>query len=91
MSDRFTPPHLRAARTGEQKRDEEAGPDYEERNVVQVDYAFLKARAVDPTITVLTAFDLDRGIGGATTVTQKGLADGFPEKWLEAFLHHGLR
>ena len=55
--------------------------------MIQVDYAFLKIGESDPTITVLTAFDVDRGIGGATTVIQKGLADGFPEKWLEEFLH----
>ena len=81
-----SPPHPRAVRTEEQRQAEENDPDFDKRKVVQVDYAFLKTHVTDPKITVLTAFDVERGIGGATTVKQKGLSDGFPEKWLEEFL-----
>ena len=58
------------------------------RYVIQVDYMFLRLGPDDQPLTVLTAMDVVRGIGGATVVQNKGLSDGHPAKWLKHFVEN---
>ena len=53
--------------------------------MIQVDNAFLERDVTDSAFTVLIAFGVERGMGTATTVSQKG-NQSYPEKCLEEFL-----
>ena len=76
-----TPPHKK-----QDPKEREQTHTEETKHVIQIDYTFLKVNLEDNMNTVLTAVDVVTGIGGATVVKAKGLADGQPVKWLKPFV-----